>query len=64
MGRCNGQFSLCQSSCIARRPPSGILVTDPTLSRGQVSATGSCIAFCTNEQLACQIVCARDAPSR
>ena len=65
MMRCNGNFALCQSSCIATRiPPPGFIVANPQLGVGTALSAGSCIGFCTNQQLACQIICARDSPSR
>jgi hypothetical protein len=64
MGSCNGQFANCQSSCIVRRLPPGTLVRDPNLSGGDVSAAGSCISFCTTQQISCQTVCANASPSR
>ena len=65
MMTCNSQFALCQSSCVATRSvPPGFLVANPQLGAGNALSAGSCISFCTNQQLACSVVCARASPSR
>jgi len=61
MMTCNSQYANCQSSCLAtgtqlQSSPLGLRTNaDP-------NANQVCLASCTNQQLQCQIVCARSSP--
>jgi len=62
MMTCNSQYANCQSSCLAtgtqlQSSALGLRNSDP-------NANQVCLASCTNQQLQCQIVCARSSPSR
>jgi hypothetical protein len=62
MMNCNSAYALCQSNCV--NPQQAInTLNQGTFSRGNVVANGSCISTCTNQQLVCQITCARASPS-
>ena len=63
MMTCNSQYANCQSSCLAtgsqqQSSPSGLNTS------ANINANQACLASCTNQQLQCQIVCARSSPSR
>jgi hypothetical protein len=63
MMTCNSQNANCQSSCLAtggqqQSSPRGLN------TNANVNANQTCIASCTNQQLQCQIVCARSSPSQ
>jgi hypothetical protein len=62
MMNCNSGYALCQSNCI--NPNQALqALNQGTFSRGAVAGNGSCISTCTNQQLVCQIACARSSPS-
>jgi len=64
MMTCNSAFANCNSSCVATGTlPQGTLTTNLNAGAGNLFATGSCTSSCTNQQLSCQINCARTAPS-
>jgi hypothetical protein len=61
MMTCNSQYANCQSSCLAtgsqqQSSPSGLNTS------ANINANQACLASCTNQQLQCQIVCARSSP--
>ena len=63
MMTCNATYANCQSSCLAtgtqlQSSPLGLRTNaDP-------NANQVCLASCTNQQLQCQVVCARSSPSQ
>ena len=54
MMTCNAQYALCQSNCVSV----GVTSTTPTTGVNP-NPNQTCRASCTNQQLACQITCAR-----
>ena len=54
MMTCNAQYALCQSNCLSV----GVTSTTPTTGVNP-NPNQTCRASCTNQQLACQITCAR-----
>jgi hypothetical protein len=62
MMNCNSAYAFCQSNCVNPQQAVNTL-NQGTFSRGNVVANGSCISLCSNQQISCQITCARTSPS-
>ena len=62
MMNCNSAFALCNSSCINGR--AALNASQGIINPGNVFAAGSCVAFCSNQQLNCQTTCALTSPSQ
>ena len=62
MMNCNSAFALCNSSCINGR--AALNASQGVINPANVSAAGSCVAFCSNQQLNCQTTCALTSPSQ
>jgi hypothetical protein len=61
MMTCNSTYANCQASCLSTgTQPNGTAVTRLT----DPNANATCISQCTNQQLQCQVTCARISPSQ